>query len=101
MVPLTGLEPVQVALADFKSAVSTYSTIAAYEITPGCLRRTDTSRGTSGGTSQKLQLFEYEKPLEINDFSDVPQGMGHRILSPRCLPFHHSGILPNYFSIVL
>ena len=35
MVPLTGLEPVQVALADFKSAVSTYSTIAAYEIVSG------------------------------------------------------------------
>ena len=23
-----------------------------------------------------------------------------RILSPRCLPFHHNGILPGYFSIV-
>lgn len=89
MVPLTGLEPVLwKPERDFKSRVSTNSTIAAYSIPPMegyevggmCWRDVPTQR--------KIKL---KKLAVCKHNSDWVLHPAHGILSPRCLPFHHSG----------
>lgn len=101
MVPLTGLEPVLwKPERDFKSRVSTNSTIAAYSIPPMegyevggmCWRDVPTQR--------KIKL---KKLAVCKHNSDWVLDSAQRILSPLCLPIppqRRSIIIPQLFSAV-
>ncbi len=70
MVPLTGLEPVRDRLpADFKSAMSTYSIIAAYSVV-SLLRQEPPAepKGCFGGMLREQGTWKPEKAADINGF---------------------------------
>lgn len=70
MVPLTGLEPVRDRLpADFKSAMSTYSIIAACSVI-SLLRQEPPPEpeGCFGGMLRKQGTWKPEKVADINGF---------------------------------